>query len=120
MRKHPTEDPVRPAAACLALLLAAIPLVLSRDSTRLLADDAAPGSAPPESARRPPTERVTSELVLIETYVRDASGHPIGGLLADDFVLLVDGRRRPIASFEYREFSPAEARAQQPGGLPGR
>src|SRR5438445_9154782 len=54
-------------------------------------------------APRAPIERVTSELVLIETYVTGADGRPIPDLTSDDFVLLVDGRRSPIASIEYRE-----------------
>ena len=55
------------------------------------------------------TETVTSELVLIETYVTDDYGQPVKGLTKDDFVLEVGGLRRPIASLEFREFeSPTE------------
>ena len=59
------------------------------------------------AAPRAPLERVTTELVLIETYVTDLKGRPISGLVPDDFVLIVDGGEKPIASLEYREPPPA-------------
>ena len=65
-------------------------------------------------APRAPIERVTSELVLIETYVTGADGRPIPDLTSDDFVLLVDGRRSPIASIEYRETAVPSSPAQAP------
>jgi VWFA-related protein len=81
----------------MAILIAAPPLVARTDPPRPV---------------MPATllERVTSELVLIETYVTDPSGNPMRGLGAEDFVLQVDGRREPIASFELREM-PEEASA---------
>jgi VWFA-related protein len=67
----------------------------------------------PHSSR---TETVSSELVLIETYVTDGSGRPVKGLTKDDFILEVGGLRRPIASVEFREFgAPPEGAAQGSG-----
>jgi VWFA-related protein len=79
---------------------------------------AAPSDAPPLRSAMPAglLERVTSELVLIETYVSDSSGSPLRGLGAEDFVLQVDGRREPIASFELRETpeGPGFVRSPEP------
>jgi len=65
----------------------------------LHAPQTAPG-VPPSPA--PLVERSTVELVLIETYVTDRSGHPIRGLGTEDFVLKIDGYVKPIASVETR------------------
>lgn len=48
-------------------------------------------------------ESVTSELVLIETYVTDLAGRPVRGLTKDDFRLEVNGLKRTIASAEFHE-----------------
>ncbi len=59
-------------------------------------------------------ERATAELVLIEVYVTDSRGRPVRDLTADDFVLKVERRRKPIASVEYYEPppSPPEGRSR--------
>jgi VWFA-related protein len=54
---------------------------------------------------RAPAERVTTELVLIETYVTDDKGRPIEGLTIDDFTLVIDGKPSPIASLDFRRVS---------------
>jgi VWFA-related protein len=54
---------------------------------------------------RAPAERVTTELVLVETYVTDDKGRPIEGLTIDDFTLVIDGKPRPIASLDFRRVS---------------
>ncbi len=59
---------------------------------------AGPGS--PETSTL--VERATVEMVLIEAYVTDGQGRPIEGLGPNDFVLMVDGRVRPVSSLEYR------------------
>ncbi len=79
---------------------------------------ASPGPASPDPAPRPRTERVTSELVLIETYVLDSRGRPIAGLAADDFELLVDGRKTPIASLDFREMAPIDSGPEAAAGGP--
>ncbi len=55
-----------------------------------------------KTAQAPLVERVTSELVLIEVFVTDTSGRAVPGLGAEDFMLEVDGHRKPIASVEFR------------------
>jgi VWFA-related protein len=57
-------------------------------------------------APRPLIERAVSELVLIEAYVTDTRGRPMTGLTADDFILMVDGHKSPIASFDLRAIAP--------------
>src|SRR6185436_770475 len=61
---------------------------------------------------RPLIERAVSELVLIETYVTDTKGRALTGLTADDFILMVDGHKSPIASFELRAVAPQAADAE--------
>ena len=61
-----------------------------------------PDKPRPAGTPGPLVERAVSELILIETYVNDSRGRPLAGLTADDFVLIVDGHKSPIASFEYR------------------
>jgi VWFA-related protein len=65
------------------------------------------GPAAPPLPRSNYVERVTSELVLIETYVTDGSGRVVKGLTKDDFVLEIGGLRRPISSVEFREVESA-------------
>ena len=79
---------------------------------------ASPGPASPDPAPRAHTERVTSELVLIETYVLDSRGRPTAGLTADDFELLVDGRKTPIASLDFREMAPIDSGPEAAAGGP--
>ncbi len=83
---------------------------------------ASPGDreeTPPAEVPRPLIERAVSELVLIETYVTDTHGRALTGLTADDFILMVDGHKSPIASFELRAIAPqaggAVTEAQEPG-----
>ncbi|HYT32954.1 MAG TPA: hypothetical protein VEO37_10195, partial [Thermoanaerobaculia bacterium] len=86
-------DFVRHRHAC-AVLLAASTLA------GLLAAPAASRASPderdapqPAGTPGPLVERALSELVLIETYVNDSRGRPLAGLTADDFILMVDGRK---------------------------
>jgi VWFA-related protein len=78
--------------ACLLLSIAAASAPVAR---------AASADAPPPPIRAPILEKVTSELILIETYVTDGLGHPVTDLTRDDFILEVGGLRRPIASAEF-------------------
>lgn len=77
--------------------------VISADA--LARADEARKQAPPP-ARSSHVEHVTSEMVLIESYVTDAQSHPVRGLTLDDFVLEVDGARRTPASLEFHEIVP--------------
>ena len=79
--------------------LAALLLTGARESASL-----APADQPVEPRARP--ERVTSELVLIETYVNDLKGRPVRGLGPEDFVLMIDGKVAPIATVEFLEQGP--------------
>ncbi|HKQ97992.1 MAG TPA: hypothetical protein VJV75_08960, partial [Candidatus Polarisedimenticolia bacterium] len=62
--------------ARLAFLLAAAPAI-----GWLLAADAPPSAPPP--VRTPVIEKVSSELVLIETYATDGLGRPVTDLTRD-------------------------------------
>ncbi|HYV84572.1 MAG TPA: VWA domain-containing protein [Patescibacteria group bacterium] len=102
----------RSLAPRLAPLLGAIGLLLpALHGTRADGRDrpAAPVPAPGY------LERVTSELVLIETSVTDGSGHTVTGLTKDDFVLEVGGLLRPIASVEFRDYGSSSDTAAGAG-----
>ncbi len=91
----------------------------------LIAPRTAPGgpeNPQPAGTPGPLVERAVSELILIETYVSDSRGRPLAGLTADDFVLIVDGHKSPIASFEYRTLGlpPSGAETADRTALPGR
>ncbi len=72
---------------------------LSAASGRAEPPQASPSVAAPE--------RAVVELVLIEAYVTDSRGRPVAGLEGRDFVLVIDGHVKPIASVEHREAIPA-------------
>jgi VWFA-related protein len=96
-----------------------VPLAIALQVGWLPGPAPAIAESPPQAGHvgglsRAAVQRVTTELVLIETYVTDTQGRPIPGLTADDFELLVDGKPRPIATFEYREVVTPGA-----GGPPG-
>src|SRR5882724_5228612 len=86
----------------------------------LLCAGAARGAAPPAepdpASRTPPTpiptaviETTTSELVLIEVYVRDKDGSAVKDLTPADVVLKIDQQvaPKPIVSLEWVEPPPA-------------
>lgn len=116
------------APRCLAPRARRLAVALLAGSLRAVAAAAAPaaGADPPPPIRTPILEKVTSELVLIETYATDGMGHPVTDLTRDDFILEVGGLRRPIASAEFHSVggvvdpaSPvaaASATAPRPGG----
>lgn len=94
----------------------------------LLCAGAARGAAPPDApdpaSRTPPAptpiiETTTSELVLIELYVRDKDGRAVKDLLPADVVLQIDQQNapKPIVSLEWVEPPPAvvEAAAEAAG-----
>ncbi len=49
------------------------------------------------------------DLVTIMVYVVDGEGRPVPGLTPDDFVVELDGRRRPVRALDYRETVTATA-----------
>src|SRR6266571_1357585 len=115
-------DPLHRHRTCVVLLPASIlaGLLLAPPAPR-----ASPGDpVAPRPAETPAAliERAVSELVLIETYVNDSRGRPLAGLTVDDFVLMVDGHKSPIASFDYRTIgmplSVAETAEQTPAPVP--
>lgn len=87
----------------------------------LVAAPSLPRALPGEGATRPLIERAVSEMVLIETYVADSRGRALTGLTVDDFILVVDGHKSPIASFELRAVAPqaGEAVTAARGPAPG-
>ena len=66
----------------------------------------APAAKPVEKSGL--VERVTSELVLVEAYVSERDGRPVRGLGPQDFVLMIDGHLKPIASVEFRQAAAPE------------
>lgn len=67
----------------------------------LLAAFAAAQDAPPPEAQPADlfVDQVSVEVVNVDVTVTDADGRPITGLSADDFVVVEDGRERPITNF---------------------
>src|SRR5258707_7991259 len=49
------------------------------------------------------TFKTTSNLVIINVFVRDKSGNVIEGLKKEDFKLLEDGKAQNIAVFEFQK-----------------
>ena len=97
------EDNMRPGWLFVSVLVAGLVAIAGVPA----ADP--PGAGTPTGAAPVPAERVTTELVLIETYVTDGRGRPIEGLTAGDFTLLVDGKKVPIASLDFRRIGPGPA-----------
>ncbi|HTM47629.1 MAG TPA: VWA domain-containing protein [Bryobacteraceae bacterium] len=60
------------------------------------------------------TFKTTSNLVIINVFVRDKSGAAVEGLKKEDFKLLEDGKAQNIAVFEFQKLEEAPATAQQP------
>lgn len=60
------------------------------------------------------TIRVDTNLVEVETVVRDSSGRPIGGLERKDFEITDAGKKREISAFTVRTFTPAAASNSAP------
>ena len=57
----------------------------------------------PGASQQQPTFRGSTDIVLIDAHVVARDGAPIQGLKADQFEVLVDGRRRPIVSIEFTQ-----------------
>src|SRR5262249_12072983 len=53
------------------------------------------------------TFRSTSNLVIVNCFVRDRSGTPVEGLTKADFKLLEDGKPQNIAVFEFQKLEDA-------------
>jgi len=51
------------------------------------------------TAQRRPTFRVGVDLVTLNVTVSGADGRPVGGLNAEDFIVLEDGRPQELAHF---------------------
>src|SRR6266542_2696443 len=55
------------------------------------------------------TFKTTSNLVIINVFVRDKAGNTVEGLQKDDFKLLEDGKAQNIAVFEFQQIEEAAA-----------
>jgi len=53
-----------------------------------------------------PVFRTTTNLVIVNVFVRDRSGKDITGLTKDDFTILEDGKPQTIAIFEFQRIEP--------------
>src|ERR1700732_4021705 len=80
--------PLRPAAALLVLASA-----FSQTQNSQL--------APAQESANMPLLRVTVNLVQVDAVVTDSKGNQITNLIADDFVLLQDGKPQKITHFSY-------------------
>jgi len=56
-----------------------------------------------------PIFRTTTQLVVVDVFVRDRSGKEITGLSREDFTLLEDGKPQQIAIFEFQRLEAAQA-----------
>jgi len=65
------------------------------------------------------TFRATSNLVIVNVFVRDRAGKEIAGLSKDDFTILEDGKPQRIAIFEYQRLESAPLTPAAPA-LPSR
>ncbi len=54
-----------------------------------------------------PVFRATTNLVIVNVFVRDRAGRDIAGLSKDDFTILEDGKPQTIAIFEYQRLDPS-------------
>jgi VWFA-related protein len=103
-------------AAMLLIVVAAI-------SSALAAPPApAAGAPPPAGPAEPPAstaapapgdqgfgEEIEVTVVNVDVVVRDRSGRQVGGLTRDDFSLLIDGKKVPIANFSSQAAAPDAA-----------
>jgi len=61
--------------------------------------------------------RATTNLVIVDVFVRDRAGREITGLTKDDFTVLEDGKPQQIAVFEFQRLEEGEP---QPAPAPAR
>ena len=59
-----------------------------------------PPAAPAQRPGITPKFTINSNLVLVDTYVKDKAGNPIEGLKKEDFIVLEDGKPQAITIFE--------------------
>ncbi len=56
-----------------------------------------------------PVFRSGVDLVTVDVTVVDGAGKPVKGLKADDFVVTLNGERRPVRAIDYLEFGATSA-----------
>lgn len=79
--------------------LLAVPMPRSAVTLALVFLAAAPSAAGRQTPQQaPPVFRAGTELVQLDVTVLDHDRHPVHGLTADDFVVLEDGKPRPVAA----------------------
>ena len=64
------------------------------------------------------TIKVDTNLVEVETVVRDSSGRPVAGLERKDFEITDAGKKREISTFTVRTFTPADTRSAPANASP--
>lgn len=62
--------------------------------------------------------QANTRLVQVNVLAQDSKGHPIGDLTREDFVLEVDGRRRPIQLFTIERNAESADAVRPPSELP--
>jgi VWFA-related protein len=94
------------------LLTVIAALTLSAPSGRMLAQDTAPASPPPQEATpaaeqaqaadgpETPTFKAGVDFVRVDVIVTDKNGHPVVDLKPEDFVVTEDGKPQTVSSFK--------------------
>jgi VWFA-related protein len=65
------------------------------------------------------TFKSTSNLVIVNCFVRDRKGDPVEGLKKEDFKLLEDGKPQTISVFEYQRLEDPKPEPAKPALLAG-
>src|SRR5690348_1448483 len=81
------------------LLVLAMAALLFQSTIPLSAQQAPQPPAPPQAS--PSQIRVTTELVLVNVVARDKKGNLVRDLKKEDFILLEDGKKQNISTFDF-------------------
>src|SRR4030095_8651100 len=100
----------RGCGAAVRRLLTALALTLMAPALTLIARQT--------PAPQPPAFRSRVNLVLVDVVVRDKSGAVVKGRPADEFEVLEDGVKQPIATFAYDEVRADAAPVEHASALP--
>jgi hypothetical protein len=89
-------------------------LSLGTITVALLVSLAAPSAR--QGTDQPPRLRSGVDVVRVEASVLDKNRRPARGLTADDFVVLENGRERPVAAFSAVDLPATQAREEDVAG----